>query len=159
MGDVDLAARRRSLVLINSKGRMYSTFKLNNLSSGLSNNHSIYCIEVIDNIVLNLLSQLDILLVSINDLFIENKYFKYPSSNILLPLYREISGSLTFVYPGLESVINYIEDNKLKSTQIEKNIQFKYLYLTLSIMAYIHNTSLEIGDLLCIKGKLISQNY
>lgn len=116
---------------------------------------SIYLIKDIDNIVLILLKQFNSLLSDINDLFRETKPLDNHINLLLLPYYKHSAIILTFVYPTLQSILFHIEE-KYKSSN---DIHFKYIYLTLSLTAYIHNTSLVICQLLYINNILLKQNY
>lgn len=151
-----------SLVCVNSNDSMYLTQLLKGRDYIIYIN-SIYNINTIDNIVLILLSQFNFLLFEINFLFREAKPFDNYINLLLLPYYKHFANVLTFVYPTFESILFDI-DVKYKSSPLslwgrENVIHFKHIYITLSLAAYIHNISLEISDLLCVKDKLIAQKY
>lgn len=143
-----------SLVCVNSNDSMYLTQLLKGRDYIIYIN-SIYNINTIDNIVLILLSQFNFLLFEINFLFREAKPFDNYINLLLLPYYKHFANVLTFVYPTFESILFDI-DVKYKSSNV---LHFKHIYITLSLAAYIHNISLEISDLLCVKDKLIAQKY
>lgn len=143
-----------SLVCVNPNVGMYLTQLLKGRDY-IRYINSIYYIKTIDNIVLILLSQFNFLLFEINYLFRETKPFDNHVNLLLLPSYKHFASILTFVYPTFESILFDI-DEKYKSSNV---IHFKYIYITLSLAAYIHNISLEICNLLYVKDKLISQKY
>lgn len=138
-----------SLVCIDCNSLMYLTQLLKGRDY-IRYINSIHYIKVIDNIILNLLSGFNILLISINDLLLERTKAFNNEKALLLPLYKQISGFMTFVYPTFESIINDIQDNN----KSKNDIHFKYIYLTISILAYINNIGLDMCDLLYIVGKI-----
>ena len=117
--------------------------------------NSISRIKTIDNIVLILLNQFNYLLSDINNLFQGTKPLDNHINLVLLPYYKHSANTLTLVYPTLESILFDIEE-KYKSSN---DIHFKHIYITLSLTAYIHNSSLNICQLLQINNILLKQNY
>jgi hypothetical protein len=143
-----------SLICINHYDKIYLTQLLKG-SEYIRFINSIYRINTIDNIVLILLKLFNSLLSDINNLFRVTKPFDNHINLVLLPYYKHSAIILTFVYPTLESILFHIEE-KYKSSL---DIQFKHIYITLSLTAYIHNTSMVICQLLQINNILLKQNY
>lgn len=117
--------------------------------------NSIYLIKTIDNTVLIFLKQFNSLLSDINNLFRVTKPFDNNINLLLLPYYIHSAIILTFVYPTLQSILFHREE-KYKSSL---DIHFKHIYITLSLTAYIHNTSMVTCQLLYINNILLKQNY
>lgn len=161
----------------NSNNNKYALTSYSNINTSLVcitiSNHSIYFtqllkgrdyvryifdiqhIKAIDNSLVILLDIFNYLLLDINCLFRATKPFDNHVNLLLAPQFKHMANMLTFVYPSFESILFSLEDKY----KISKDIRFKHVYIYLFLVAYIHNSSINISHLLCVKYEIINRGY